>query len=164
MRVVVVLACFILICNSPLRAQDSLRFERAAYVVGATAAFSLFDYFGYYLIYEKGIHTPYRLLQSAVQAGISYLLYEKFGLPSAIAFNLMWWSWCDDFGFYAWADIINPPGPWANRADNQMQYNNINWAGWTPVGLMRPQGSVISRDVLITQALTGFVVSMSILW
>jgi hypothetical protein len=162
----------VLLLASGLRAQDTTRLARYEYVIGASLAFSLADYVGYSLarVYNVDGHAAwwYHAISSSVQIAISYLLYEKFGLPSTIAFNLIWWSWCDDIGYYGWADLINPGkqsvGVWENREGNGLRDNHITWAGWTPIGLLRPQGSLIARDALITQAVIGFSISMAILW
>ena len=100
--------------------------------------------------------------------GTSYLLYDQLGLPSAVAFNMMWWSWCDDLGFYGWANAIDPPRPpgseWENRDFNGLKQNHITWAYWTPIGLLRPKGAVIARDALIGQAAVGATISIAQLW
>ncbi|MDP4199691.1 MAG: hypothetical protein Q8922_03710 [Bacteroidota bacterium] len=166
--ILLVLLCF----GSPSRAQDSARFARLGYVIGASVAFSLADYVGYSLARVDNVngHAPiwYRLIESSVQAGMSYLLYEKFGLPSTIAFNLIWWTWGDDLGYYGWANALNPGkqsvGVWENREGNGLRSNHITWASWTPIGVLRPPGSLIARDALIAQAMVGFSVSMAILW
>ena len=154
------------------RAQDttSTKLERAGYVVGSSLAFSLIDYVGYSLV-RKANYGPgpgwYRLFEGAVQAGVSYFLYKECGLSSAISFNLIWWTWGMDFEWYGWANLLNPASDgerWENRTHNGLQGREISWAGWTPIGLLRPQGSLIARDALITQAIVGFSVSVALLW
>ncbi len=153
-------------CSSVLHAQpDSARLERTAYVLGSSLAFSLFDYVGYGLV-RKNNQAPlsYRLLQVSVQAAISYFLYKQCGLSSAITFNLMWWTWCDDISFYGWGNLLNPSWPpWENRTHNGLMGRQIDWAYWTPIGLTRPWKSLIARDVLVAQAAIGFSVSIGYL-
>jgi hypothetical protein len=172
MKPIVIALLVFLIFSSRSRAQDSLRFERIGYVVGASLAFSLADYIGYNFARVDDVNDHaawwYHAIQISIQSAISYVLYEKFGLPSAIAFNLIWWSWGDDLAYYGWADLINPPRPpgslWENREHNGLRDNHIVWAGWTPIGLLRPQGSLIARDALVSQAMIGLSVSIAILW
>jgi hypothetical protein len=37
------------------------------------------------------------VLLATVGTAINYFLYEKLGLSSAIAFDLLLWTWWDDF-------------------------------------------------------------------
>ncbi len=142
--------------------QSKSKLEKAAFVIGSSLAFSLFDYIGYNLTrYEsKGTNVAYRILQGTVQAGISYFLYKECGLSSAISFNLIWLTWGDDFGFYGWAYTTRIYPWWDNSG---ILHPDISWAGWTPVGLLRKQGSPIARSTLIGQAIIGFMVSIAIL-
>ena len=137
---------------------------KAAYVVGASLAFSLFDYVGYnltrhdiepYLQRPHGWLTGYRILQVAVQSAITYFLYKECGLSSAISFNLIWWTWGDDLAYYGLM--------YYGSHSNAISTDEITWAGWTPIGLTRRQGSIIPQDVLIPQAIVGFSISMAIL-
>ncbi|HZK75703.1 MAG TPA: hypothetical protein VFD13_02235 [Candidatus Kapabacteria bacterium] len=149
-------------------AQDTTttKLERAAYVVGAGLTFSLLDYVGYSLV-RNGNRGPgwYRVLEGTVQAGISYFLYKECGLSSAVSFNLIWWTWGLDLGWYGWSNLINPAsnGRWENRTWSGLHLREINWAGWTPIGLLRPQGSNIARDALIWQSVVGLAISIAIL-
>ncbi len=161
------LLIFLLFLHSSLRAQDtnSTRFERIAYVTGATLTLSLVDYLAFSLN-NHSASTSYRIVQGAAQAGLSYFLYHVCGLNSAIAFNLEAWTWNQDLAFYGWAYAFNPAsnGRWENRSWNGLQSRGINWAGWTPVGLFRPRGSNIARSTVLAQAIVGFSISMAILW
>jgi hypothetical protein len=145
-------------------AQNFSRIERIGYVCGASLAFSLFDYIGANATKTNTTaRSAYRVLEVAVQAGISYFLYKKLGLSSAISFNLIWWTWCDDIAYYGWAYLINPKPPWEGRYFNGMQSDYVSWAGWTPIGLTRKHGSLIDQAVLVTQAMIGFSISIAIL-
>lgn len=153
----------------PSRAQDSTRVKRIEYVVGATLGFALVDYVAYNLIRQHegwpgnfNVGIGYRLIQGTVQAAISYFLYKNFGLPSAISFNLIWWTWGDDLAYYGWGKVVNPLFSWSNSGP--LLSNHITWAGWTPVGIFRTQGSVIAPSTLYAQAIIGFSVSLAILW
>ncbi len=145
--------------------QESLatKLEHAGYVCGATLAFSLFDYIGYNLVRgENGAPFSYRILQSLVQAAITYFLYEKCGINSAVSFNLIWWTWGSDIAYYGWADALNPKWARDNRTNNGLQGKEITWAWWTPIGLLRKKDSPIARNALIAQATVGFAISVAI--
>jgi hypothetical protein len=173
-RTVIILTIFLLVAGRPILAQDSThsstKLERTAWVVGSSMAFSLFDYVGFNFVKGPN-HAPlwYRAIQTSVQAGLSYLLYKKLGLNSAISFNLIWLAWGDDIGYYGWASVFNPAAVnssgirWENREHNGLRDNHITWAYWTPIGWFRPYKSVIARDALIAQALIGFSVAIVIL-
>ncbi len=150
------------ICGDTIPIQAS-KLERAEWVLGASAAFSIADYIGFGATREhpKAL-SVYRVVQVALQAGISYFLYQKFGLKETISFNLIWWSWCDDLGFYGIANLINPKPPFENRSWNGLQ-SPITWAYWTPLGLTRPRGSAIAEDALVIQAILGLSISIIIL-
>ena len=144
------------------------KLERIGYVVGASLLFSLMDYVGTNMVVfapnNPSLKIPfvYRIVQSAVQTGLSYFLYRQCGLSSTISFNLIWWTWSDDFMWYGWAYVLNPGRPWYNRSNNGLQTNNVTWASWTPVGLLRKPFSIISRDVLVTQSLIGFSIAVTL--
>ncbi len=162
------IACLLSVAlYSSARAQDSTRLNRYESVIGVTIAFSLFDYIGWNL--DVNIHhNPvwiFRGIQVLAQAAISYFLYKTCGLNSAIAFNLIWWTWGDDLAFYGYQLGINMGSPWPNRTyRNDLQVNQITWAGWTPIGMMRSPGSVIARSALYGQAVVGFSIAMGLLW
>lgn len=164
----------LIVGRSPVAiAQDSSQvtssYERAALVTGASLAFSLADYVGFNLVRQPaGAPVWYRAGQIALQAGLTYFLYRYCGLPSAVSFGLIEWTWGNDLGYSGWAYAINPaavPGvKWENRTLNPMRGNQITWAGWTPLGLMRPRGTVIDRSLLYWQSAIGYALSMAILW
>jgi hypothetical protein len=171
MKTPVIALLLTLLLISSIRAQDSTRLERVEYVLGASAAFSLIDFLGFNITRNNFDTRPghsaleiYHLVESSLGVAIDYLLYEKFGIPTAISFDLLWWTWVDDLGFYGWTNLINPPAPSYNRTNNGLQGTSIDWAGWTPIGLLRPQGSGIARSSLIAQAVVGFSISIAILW
>jgi hypothetical protein len=179
-----VLVVLILLCCVPrIQAQDSTasstRFERIAYVLGGSLVFSLADYLAYNKLRDNerwppDFHAPfvYRVVQTTVQAAISYVLYKKLGLPSTIAFNVMWWSWFDDLLYYGWSYALDPVIRWPNRPDPHdnlrgprlVDNAGITWAGWTPVGLLRPPKDVIAGNTLIAQSMTGAAISIAIIW
>jgi len=140
------------------------RIERIGYVCGASLAFSLFDYIGSNATkFSHSGRAVYRVVEVAAQIGISYFLYKKCGLSSAISFNLIWWTWGDDVAYYGWAYTLNPKRPWEGRNYNGLQSDGISWAGWTPIGLARKQNSLIDKATLLTQAMLGFSISIAIL-
>lgn len=147
---------------------NTTKLERVSYVIGASLAFSLFDYVAFNAVVfapsntDHSVPFAYRAVQASVQTALSYFLYKQVGLSSTVSFNLIWWTWGDDFGWYGWCNLINPAAPWYNRSFNGLQTNGITWAGWTPIGLLRKQKTVISRDVLVSQSVIGFSLSMLI--
>ena len=151
---------------------NSTRLERIGYVVGASAVFSLADYIGYNLLkqhyatdYYQRYNAPplYRVSMALLQTAISYVLYKQCGLSSAISFNLIWWTWGDDFAYYEWEQLLDF-FPWDHHFGSGLRFSEYDSAGWTPIGLTRAQGSNIARSTLIAQAVIGFSVSIGILW
>jgi hypothetical protein len=171
MRTVLIILLFTFVFVLPARAQDSTRLARYEYVVGGILVFSLADYIGFNLANNpNGIPFWYRCIEATEQTAISYFLYKTCGLSSVIAFNLIWWTWGEDLAYYGWTNLFNPSSDalnksdWENRTNSGLRTTGIDWAGWTPIGLTRPQGSKIARSTLIAQAVIGFSVSMAILW
>jgi hypothetical protein len=162
----IALATLLLVAVSTVSmAQDSTRLERYEYVIGSSLAFSMFDYLGFNYLVRTVNTSPivYHIIQGAVQAAISYFLYEQLGLTSAISFNLLWWSWCDDLAYFGWANVLNSFS-WEDRTENGFRFHQMASAGFTPIGLLRAPHSYIARDALIAQAAVGLSVSMAILW
>lgn len=123
--------------------------EKVLWLAGSSVAFSLFDYVGY----NMTLGTPaYRAAQFAVQIAISYILYEKFGLPTAIGFNLVWWTWGCDLLYYQWGRVLPP----YDRLDSGKQ---VSWASWTPAGFGK---RIVPHDTLIAQSLVGAVLAFTI--
>lgn len=151
---------------------NSTRLERVEYVIGASAVFSLADYIGYNLLkqhyatdyYQRYSPPPvYRAAMALLQTSISYILYKECGLSSAISFNLIWWTWGDDFAYYEWEQLLGF-FPWDHHYGTGLRFREYDSAGWTPIGLTRPQGSLIARSTLIAQVAIGLSISMAILW
>ncbi len=143
--------------------------EKVGYLLGASVAFSLFDYVGYNASKgSDGLAPPaYRVLQLAVQGGLTYFLYEECGLPTAIGFNLIWWTFGDDLLYYGWAELLNPGGLWEGRGalDRAVLKHGAGHAYWTPVGIargFRRDGSRISGDTLVAQSLVGAALAITI--
>ncbi len=158
---------------STLRAQDSTRIQRYEYVLGSTLVFSFADYVGYNLVKKAAgaeaggyfyIPPIFSISRVLVQSAITYFLYKECGLSSAISFNLIWWTWGDDLAYYGWGASTSL-FPWESSSQSGLKPgNDITWAGWTPIGLLRKQGSVIDKYTLYAQAIVGFSVSMAIIW
>ncbi len=147
----------------PPRESFSTKLENGGYVLGATLLFSLFDYVGYNLVRGNNkAPFSYRILQTTVQAAITYFLYKECGINSAVSFNLIWWTWGTDIGYYGWANALNPGWARDNRVNNGLQQREITWAWWTPIGLLRKKDSPIARSSLIAQAIVGFSLSVAI--
>jgi hypothetical protein len=166
MKVAIIVLIILFAKPYSANAQDSTRLTRIEYVIGASLAFSLIDYVGFNIDVRQHHHSEwmYHGIQSALQAAITYFLYETCGLKSALAFNLIWWSWADDLGYYGWAYALNPPTGWENRSFNGLQNHEITWAYWTPIGLMRPSRVNIARDAVIAQSIIGVSLSIPLLW
>ncbi len=147
--------------------QPPTALEKAAWVAGASVVFAGFDYVGYNLTARNPTAlVGYRIAQVLVQSAISWFLYRKLGLPSAIGFNLIWWTFGDDFLYYTWAEVINPGPPWESRGamNNSIFGNQCYWAYWTPVGISRgmKRGETIAGDTLLAQALVGAALGFTI--
>jgi hypothetical protein len=138
--------------------------EKGAWVTGSVVALGAYDYLGYNLTRSSptalGI---YRVSFVLLQAGLTYLLYEKFGLSSAIAINLIWWTFGVDMVYYGIAEVSpirggawSGPGAW--DVDGK---NGIAHAGWTPVGLLRG-GERIPRNTIVGQSIVGAVIGIGI--
>jgi hypothetical protein len=157
------------------KAQDSThtegvrRLERYELVIGSGLVFSLGDYIGFNLLKkahgEQGFKTPlfFRIAEGITQAAITFFLYKECGLSSAISFNLIWWTWGDDFTYYEWEQLLGF-FPWDHRSGSGLRFRKYDSAGWMPIGLTRLQGSMIARSTLIAQAVIGLSISMTVIW
>jgi hypothetical protein len=162
-RIVVYLFLLLIVSSSLGRAQKASPWEKAAWVAGSTIALGVYDYIGYNLTNADptalGI---YRVSFVLVQAGVTYLLYDKFGLPSAIAINLIWWTFGVDMVFYGLSEVSPLGGRWTGPGSwEEDSRNGIKHAGWTPVGLLRGGGR-IPRDTMIAQTIAGAVIGIGI--
>jgi hypothetical protein len=160
---------------SSAKAQDSihtageLRLKRYESVIGSCLAFSLVDYAGYNIFVKSdqtraGAILALHVFDFALGAAINYFLYTTCGLSSAISFDAIWWTWGLDLGFFGWGELTNPAYPWINRTDISHYLGSVDWAGWTPVGLLRPRGNWIAMSTMLAQAAVGLSISMAILW
>jgi hypothetical protein len=129
--------------------------------------FSLYDYFGFHISHRKGWEdftpvNPYRASQFAVQITITVLLYFFFGWFSALAFNILWWTWWADLLFYFWYDFLRvfgyPRKPGGFR--EQVMGNRVTWAYWTAWGLLRfkHKDTVMKRNEIFIQAAAGLFI------
>jgi hypothetical protein len=168
MKIALVCTC-LFFCPLPSSAQhsgDSLRpLTRLAYAGAAVGAMSLVDYIAFGLNDHKAPF-PYRPIQALVQTAIFYLLYELCDLKTALVFGTLAWTWNLDLAFYGWANLLNPAwnGRWENRSHNGLLNSEITWAGWTPIGLLRPPETPIARDAIIAQSLVGISLSVALAW
>ena len=137
------------------------------YGLSGVLAFSLFDYFGFNLSLNKNwadfsLFNKYRFFQATFQVVLSVSLYFLSRWQSVAAFNIIWWTWGCDFIFYLLCEIFN----YGNDRGNfkkEVSGNNVLWAWWTPYGLMfTRRGDVITKRILITQALIGLLISIII--
>ncbi|MBR9978975.1 MAG: hypothetical protein KFH87_12890 [Bacteroidetes bacterium] len=140
---------------------------RLLYLTGASLGLALFDYVGYNLVRGNPTTTPiYRVIQGLVQAGVTWLLYEQVGLPTAIGFNLIWWTWGLDAIFYGYTELFNVGGTWKGRGvwRGDIMNNNCTWASWTPVGIARGMDpeKPIAGNTLVAQSLIGAVTALTI--
>jgi hypothetical protein len=141
--------------------------EKLLWLAGATLSYAMFDYVGFNLVRDNNTTLPiYRVMQACVQAGITWLLYEKLGLPTAAAFNLVWWTWGADALFYGYTELFNVGGNWRGRGvfQSDIMDNNCTWASWTPVGMLRGMDASrpIAGDTLLAQVLVGAAAAMTI--
>ncbi len=171
MKTVPVFVIAFLFSTCPLRAQDTTLtpIEKAGGVLGASVVFALGDYVGFNLIKKADggsmLQAPisFRIGEGLTQAAVTYFLYRVCGLTSAISFNLIWWTWGDDFAYYGWGQLLSW-FPWESRAQSGLRFHEYASAEWTPVGLVRSQGSAIAKSTLIAQSVAGFSVAMAILF
>lgn len=143
--------------------------KKALGVVGASVAFSLFDYVAFNLARKHDKVGLYRPFQVAAQAGLTFLLKEKFGWKTAGAFNALWWTFNHDLMYYGWAHLLNPGNGWDSRpAFKGLIEDKVTWAWWTPAGLVNMLGGGEMRDpikgkTLLVQAGFGVAVALTLL-
>ena len=153
------------VSHPSLRAQTKL--EKAAWVSGGAVALGIYDYFGYNLTKRSSVASAvYRSTFFLAQGIITYILYEKFGLPSAIGFNLIWWTFGVDMVFYGVCEMnTNTRGSWGSRgAWAEDSWNGIGHAYFTPIGLLRGArtGNRIATNTIVAQAIAGGLLGISI--
>ncbi|MBR9975905.1 MAG: hypothetical protein KFF77_10025 [Bacteroidetes bacterium] len=143
--------------------------DRLLYLGGAAMGLALFDYVGYNLARASGDHgslVVYRVLQGLAQLAVSWMLYEKLGLPSAIGFNVLWWTWGLDAIFYGYTELFNVGGSWSGRGAfaSDILGNNCYWASWTPVGLAQgaDPSKKIAGDTIIAQSIIGAILAVTL--
>jgi hypothetical protein len=128
--------------------------------------FSLYDYFGFHISHKKGWEdftpvNPYRISQFIVQVFITLFLLFLYGWFSALAFNILWWTWWADLLFYFWYDVLRifgyPRKPGGFK--EQVMGNKVTWAYWTPWGLLRikHRDTVMTRKEIFIQAISGAI-------
>ena len=128
--------------------------------------FSLYDYFGFHFSHKKGwevfsMLNPYRVSQSIMQLIITLLLYYLSGWFSALAFNILWWTWWADLLFYFWYDTLRifgyPRSPGGFR--EQVLGNKVTWAYWTAWGLLRfkHKDTLMKKHEIFIQAAAGII-------
>lgn len=139
------------------------KLERLAWVTGSALGLSLFDYVGHSMTKGTAALPAYRVSQTLLHWGLTYLLYDQLGLSSAISFNLIWWTWGLDFGYYGWAYVLNPPWPFEHRGRMGLDGDHVTWAWWTPMGLLRDKDERVPLNVLVPQSLIGFSIAVAIL-
>jgi len=137
------------------------------YGISAAIVFALFDYFGFNISLNKkwadfSLFNRYRAAQLVFQIVLSLLVFLLSGWKAALVFNLIWWTWGCDFLFYLFCEIFN----YGNDRGNfkkEVKGNNVQWAWWTPYGLMfTKKGDVIKISVLIIQSIVGVVLAIVI--
>lgn len=156
----------LLLCMQ-MHAEEPKTGEKILWLTGASLTFSAFDYLGYNITKdETGVApTSYRIVQTLLQLGITYVLYEKCGLPTAIGFNLIWWTFGDDLLYYGYGAMI--PNGRGGRFEDRNSFDNVTTYGahhawWTPVGLLRTKYDRIPGNTLIAQSLIGMGLAMTI--
>ncbi len=141
--------------------------ERLLWLSGAALTYSLFDYIGFNMARtDDATLRLYRVIQVLVQAGITWLLYEQAGLPTALSFNVMWWTWGMDALYYVYTDMFDAQGHWERRGSFErfILGNRCTWASWTPIGMLRgmDKSKPIAGDTLIAQMLVGAALGFTI--
>lgn len=155
----------------PLQAENQYpnALGRALWVTGGVLTYATFDYLVVGLFRPNNL-TAYKVLQYCVQAGITYLLYKKCGLSSAIGFNIIWWTFGADMVYYGIAELRGEtsskrwPGAGSWKVDNEN--GEYSGAGWTPIGLIRGARAVETRGIptntLVAQSIAGAVIGIGI--
>lgn len=143
------------------------QWEKLAYLSGAVLVYSGIDYVGYNLTRnDKTALVGYRIFQVMMQAALSWLLYDQVGLPTAIGFNLIWWTFGCDFTYYGYSELFNPGGKWESRGalSANVMGNHATWAYWTPIGIMRgmKRNQPIAGSTLVAQSLIGAAIGVSV--
>lgn len=143
------------------------QWEKILYLTGASVLYAGIDYTGYNLTRNNNAAlTVYRIFQVAVQGAITYFLYKEIGLPTAIAFNVIWWTFGDDILYYGYSELVNPGGRWESRGSfsANVMGNHATWAYWTPIGIVRgmKRDQPIAGDTLIAQSLFGLEIALTI--
>ncbi len=142
--------------------------EKLLWLAGASITFSLFDFVAFNHVRATGASMPaYRVLQTMVQAGISWILYEYAGLPTAVAFNIAWWTWSMDALYYVYADTLDiEKHGWEPRGsfETNIMGNRCTWAWWTPVGIAQGMNNKkpIAGDTLMAQMLLGAALAITV--
>jgi hypothetical protein len=141
--------------------------EKLLWLAGASAVFSLFDYVGFNLARTDDTSLKlYRVLQVLVQAGLTWLLHEQAGLGTAVAFNVVWWTWGMDALYYVYTDMFDAGGHWEKRGafERAILGNQCTWAWWTPIGISRGMDNKrpIAGDALMAQMALGAAAAISI--
>ena len=127
--------------------------------------------FGDYVGYNLTRHDPrllrgYRIAQAVMQIALSVAAWRYASVATAIAFNLIWWTFGEDILYYGFAAVLNPGGRWESRG-NFRRYvlgNKCTWAFWTPIGILRgmDRRKQIAGSTLIAQASAGLVLAIGI--
>jgi hypothetical protein len=141
--------------------------EKLLWLAGASAAFSLFDYIGFNMARtDDGSLKLYRVMQVLVQAGLTWLLHEQAGLGTAVAFNVVWWTWGMDALYYVYTDMFDAGGHWEKRGafERAILGNQCTWAWWTPLGISRGMDNKrrIAGDALMAQMALGAAAAITI--
>jgi len=168
--IIKILFVVILISTTSSGQQDSLhakpKWQKVLYLTGASLLYSGIDYFGYNATKKNSTTLIfYRIFQVAMQGAISWFLYDQLGLPTAIGFNLIWWTFGDDLLYYGYAELVNPGGAWESRGAlrSNVMNNHTTWAYWTPIGMARGiKREPIAGDALVAQALMGAAIALTI--
>ncbi len=141
--------------------------EKVLYLAGASVLYAGIDFVGYNL--TKGNEKTllgYRIFQFLMQAGITYALYEICGWPTAVSFNLLWWTFGLDILYYGYAEAVNAGGDWEHRGNFRANVmgNKATWAYWTPVGIARgmKRSEPIAGSTLVAQSLAGLGVALTV--
>jgi len=138
-------------------AEDDANMTRLPVLAAVCMAYALLDYLGYNLTrHDARLLRRYRAAQAAMQVALTAAAWLLASAATAIAFNMIWWTFGEDILYYAFAAMFNPGGRWESRG-NFRRYvlgNQCTWAFWTPIGLLRGMDRTkrIAGSTLIAQA------------
>ena len=127
--------------------------------VAATVIFAFFDYVGFNTM-GKLSKIAYRIIQIVFQIGLGVGCCFLSGWKAPAVFLLLWLTFNADLIYYAFFDTLKWYGSGAFK--REILGDECTWAGWTPLGWFRTQGSVVEGWEILLQAAIGIALALEI--